>query len=45
MDVIEFLKELKKFGLENEIPNISETNAKFIRDLIKISKSKNMLEI
>lgn len=44
-DVNEFLKELKSYWIQNEIPNISETNAKFIRDLIKISFSKNMLEI
>jgi predicted O-methyltransferase YrrM len=45
MDIVKFLHELKEFWLQNEIPNISETNAKFIRDLIKISKSRNMLEI
>ncbi len=39
------LKLLKEYWLKNSIPNITETNAKFIRDLIKISKSKNMLEI
>lgn len=40
-----FLQELKKHWLNNEIPNISEINAKFLRDLIKISKTQNMLEI
>ncbi len=39
------LEKLKKFWLENEIPNISDVNARFLRDLIKISKTKNMLEI
>ena len=45
MDREKFLKNLKKYWLENEIPNISETNARFLRDLIKIWKVKNMLEI
>lgn len=45
MNVDIFLQELKKHWLQNEIPNISETNAKFLRDLIKIKKAKNMLEI
>jgi len=45
MNLDSFLKKLKKHWIENEIPNISETNAKFLRDLIKISKTKNMLEI
>ncbi len=40
-----FLQKLKKYGIENEIPNISQTNAYFLRDLIKIQKTKNMLEI
>ncbi len=39
------LKELKKFGIKNDIPNISETNAKFLRDLIRIKKVENLLEI
>ena len=45
MDVNIFLKDLKKHWIENEIPNISEVNARFLRDLIKIQKTKNMLEI
>ncbi len=40
-----FLKKLKKHWEENEIPNISFVNAHFLRDLIKIKKVKNMLEI
>ncbi|MFA5917325.1 MAG: class I SAM-dependent methyltransferase [Candidatus Gracilibacteria bacterium] len=40
-----FLEELKNHGIKNDIPNISFTNAKFLRDLIKIKKVKNMLEI
>lgn len=45
MNIDFFLQELKKYWMQNEIPNISEVNAKFLRDLIKIKKVKNMLEI
>ena len=41
----EFIKKLRAFGLENDVPNITDINAKFIRDLIKIKKVKNMLEV
>lgn len=41
----EFLQDLKKHWVENDIPNISITNALFLRDLIKIKKPKRMLEI
>lgn len=45
MDIDIFLKALKKHGIENKIPNISEVNARFLRDLIKVQHTKNMLEI
>lgn len=45
MDRIEFLKNLRIYGIKNTVPNISDINAKFLVDLIKISKTKNMLEI
>lgn len=45
MNIDLFLQNLKKHGIENEIPNISEVNARFLRDLIKIAKTQNMLEI
>jgi len=41
----EFLLELRKFWIENTVPNISDINAKLLVDLIKIQKTKNMLEI
>ena len=41
----EFLRNLKQHGIENDIPNISFCNAKFLRDLIKIKKPKRILEI
>lgn len=45
MDIEKFLKDLKKIWEKEDIPNISLRNARFLRDLIKISKTKNMLEI
>lgn len=45
MDRIQFLKELRQYGITNTVPNISDVNVKFLVDLIKISKTKNMLEI
>jgi predicted O-methyltransferase YrrM len=45
MDRTDFIKELRQYGIENTVPNISDVNAKFIIDLLKISKSKKMLEI
>ena len=41
----ELIKNLRAYGIENTVPNISDVNAKFIVDLLKVSKSKNMLEI
>ncbi len=40
-----FLKELKEYWIKNNIPNISETNAKLLHFLIKTKQSKNILEI
>lgn len=41
----EFIKKLRQFWLKNEVPNISDANARFLRDLIKMKQVKNMLEI
>lgn len=41
----QFLLDLKQHWIQNDIPNISITNAKFIRDLIKIKKPQKMLEV
>ncbi len=41
----EYIKSLRQFWIKNEVPNITDTNARLIRDLIKIKKAKNMLEI
>ena len=45
MDRVEFLKKLRQFGIDNTVPNISDVNVKFLVDLIKVSKTNNMLEI
>ncbi|MBW7954330.1 class I SAM-dependent methyltransferase [Candidatus Gracilibacteria bacterium] len=45
MNLDNLLIALKKRGEANDVPNISLTNAKFLRDLIKIKKVKNALEI
>lgn len=41
----EYIKNLREFWVKNEVPNITDTNSRFIRDLIKIKKVKSMLEI
>ena len=40
-----YLKTLKSSGLERRIPNISEENAEFIKNLIREKKPKHILEI
>ncbi|MDD3793197.1 MAG: class I SAM-dependent methyltransferase [Candidatus Gracilibacteria bacterium] len=45
MNIELFLKQLREYGLENTVPNVSDVNVRFLRDLIKVSKTKNMLEI
>lgn len=45
MNLDNLLIALKKRWEANDVPNISLTNAKFLRDLIKIKKVKNALEI
>jgi predicted O-methyltransferase YrrM len=45
MDRITLLKELREYWIKNNVPNISDVNAKFLKDLINIKKAKNILEI
>lgn len=45
MDRKNFLKTLRNYWIKNDVPNITDINAKFLRDLIKIKKVKSMLEI
>ena len=39
------LKELREYWIKNTVPNISDVNAQFLKDLITIKKAKNILEI
>lgn len=39
------LKDLRIYGKLNEVPNITGINASFLKKLIKINRTKNMLEI
>ena len=41
----EYIKKLRAFWVENDVPNITDENAIFLRDLIKLQKTKKMLEI
>ena len=41
----EFIKKLREYWIKNEVPNITDENARFLRNLIKIQKTQNMLEI
>ena len=45
MNIQKYLQELKQHGNVNNIPNITETTAHFLRDLILISKTKKAVEI
>lgn len=40
-----FLLDLKQIGIDNDIPNISSVNARFLRDLIKIHQPLRILEV
>ena len=41
----EFIKQLREYWIKNEIPNITDKNAKFLKDLILLQNTQNMLEI
>ncbi len=45
MDRFSFLKDLKKYGQANDVPNISEESALFLRNLLEKNKVRSMLEI
>jgi len=45
MEEKQFLKALKQEGERENIPNISEKNASFLRKILFIKKAKNILEI
>jgi len=41
----EFIKKLRDFWIENDVPNITDENAQFLRNLIKLQDTKQMLEV
>jgi len=41
----EYIKKLRAYWIENEVPNITDENARFLRDLISLQRTQNMLEI
>jgi len=41
----ELLKELREYWKTNNVPNITEINANFLKKLIRVNRTKNMLEI
>lgn len=41
----ELLKELREYWKINNVPNITEVNANFLKKLIRINRTKSMLEI
>lgn len=45
MDIEQFLSDLRKHGIENTIPNISDENARFLQDMVHIGGVRNLLEI
>lgn len=45
MDINQLLLDLRAHGLTNTIPNISDENAQFLKDMIHIGRVKNLLEI
>jgi len=44
-DINKFLAELKAFWIKNDIPNVTEKWALFLRNMIKIKSPKSILEI
>jgi len=45
MDVKKYLDDLKEYGIENSIPNISQLNAAFLGQLIALKTPQRILEI
>ncbi|QFR39709.1 hypothetical protein A9Q91_05870 [Candidatus Gracilibacteria bacterium 28_42_T64] len=45
MERKQLIQKLRIYGKENDVPNITDVNAHFLRDLIKIKRVQNMLEI
>ena len=45
INIQEYIKNLREFWIKNDVPNITDENAKFLRNIIELQKTKNMLEI
>jgi len=43
--IYSFLKELKEYGIKNDIPNVSEDTGRFLNALVRMKRPKNILEI
>ncbi|PIZ71226.1 hypothetical protein COY07_05270 [Candidatus Peregrinibacteria bacterium CG_4_10_14_0_2_um_filter_43_11] len=43
--LLSYLKKLKQFGVENDIPNVTETVGRFLNMMVKIKKPQRILEI
>ena len=41
----DFIEKLREYWIKNEVPNITEQNARFLKNLIKLQNTQNMLEI
>ncbi len=44
-ELLSFLKELKQYGIENDIPNVTERGGRFLNMLVKMTGVKHILEI
>ncbi len=44
-ELTDFLKGLKQFGIENDIPNVTERGGRFLNMLVQMTGSKSGLEI
>jgi len=44
-ELTDYLKELKLYGIKENIPNVTEKGGQFLNMLVRISKSQNILEI
>ena len=44
-ELLGFLKELKQYGIENDIPNVTERGGRFLNMLVKMTGAKQILEI
>jgi predicted O-methyltransferase YrrM len=43
--IINFLRQLKQYGLDHDVPNVTEKGGRFLNMLVKITNAKSVLEI